>query len=256
MHTTIRILKGSLIAVITNFGDIARLNWAWLAIIYLVAQSVYLAEVGRASNHVLNGFYLAEFAVLMISAASIGVGWHRLLLLRERPASIHLKFGPRELAYLGRSLILFVPLVFIYAAAIFLTLLVSAEVRGPGSGTISLMTAYFCGFALISILLRLSLILPARAVDAPLTMKEAWHASRGLGLPLALSVLAFFVASWPVNFILNSVFLAADGPGFFKNVATLNVPFLKPLFGAISIAFTNAVLTVGYYIMLERLAHD
>lgn len=158
--------------------------------------SAELADVGP--GQVPPGALFSGLLMLVISLW-IAVAWHRYVLLGEMPAGwVPVMRGGLMLGYFGRSILL--ALIVIIAAAVMST--VSAVVLvllGPmvavgGSMVLTMATAFYLFY-------RLCAILPGGAVGKPVTLGEAWAATRGTGgtiLSLViLSVLALLIVQIP-----------------------------------------------------------
>lgn len=238
-RTTGRLFTGTFKALFSDFDAFIRIVWAW----YLLVAVISVAGRLFAAQSV--AVIIATGLVFFCASASIAVAWHRNLLLREAPASMHLAFGRRELAYLLKTLlimlIMVVPMAISLAVALpFLTGASFIAFLVAGSLLLLLLTPPF---------MRMCLILPATALDEKLGIAEAFRDSDGLGLPMA-------VAGIGVGLIVSALqyglgwFVGALGAGSLFGVVALFI-----LTVALQIAVTAlqiGVLTGGYYILRER----
>jgi hypothetical protein len=147
-----------------------------------VSQPLHLLMLG----HVLN-------LVIACAAVSSAVAWHGLLLLKEEPAWTSAgNVGTRDLwRYVGAALVICliaaIPLAAVLAALAFLDLLPAAG-RTPPDVIAVIALAYVISVALM---LRLSLLLPARATGDPsLSLKDAWRHTHGNLWRLFLGIVA------------------------------------------------------------------
>jgi hypothetical protein len=132
------------------------------------------------------GFFVIVALVFILTTFWIVVNWHRFVLLEEYPQGWVPPFRTdRVLAYLGKGLILvgiglvvMVPLVFVSALA------------GSTLGAALLVVGWL---AMVSILYRLAVILPAAAVGAPLSIADAWEATMGQMWTIIVLLLTSFV---------------------------------------------------------------
>jgi len=136
-----------------------------------VSQPLHLLMLG----HVLN-------LVIACAAVSSAVAWHRLLLSKEEPAWTSAgNVGTRNLwRYVGAALVICliaaIPLAAVLAALALFDLLPAAG-RTPPDVIAVIALAYVVSVALM---LRLSLLLPARATGNPsLSLKDAWRHTHG-----------------------------------------------------------------------------
>lgn len=125
------------------------------------------------------------------------------------------------------------------------------DVNGLSKTAISLI-GIVASLAFSPILMRISLILPAVAVDQPISIKEAWRNGRGLGIPMALANLGIAALFWILNFILNALFSPQALEPFIKNFLTLGFVFLEPAVDMLEWAFLDAVVIGGNYVMHQK----
>lgn len=216
--------------VLSHPRELVRVGWAPLLILFTAnilfgayapgAESVNLfAEIFRISGNL---------TIQTVVAAAVLVGWHRFVLLGEeaRPGGSFAAIGRRELRYLaawvGLSVLFlvlfiaawaFVLVLFFFAMAIIKLVLLLAGSGGaiPLGETnqfVVLELAAIPAAMLIAayVAIRLSLILPAMAVDRDRAMRRAWGISSGQGWRL---VLASFFTLIPAEIISIGVALGA-----------------------------------------------
>lgn len=179
-------------------------------------------------------FLLIGFALLLAAITGyilMAILWHRHVLLsgmeRERIISPSARIF---FSYLGRALL--VGLVQLLAA-VPVTLMVGALAALGGGGALIISLATLLGGVIFSwIGLRISLILPAAAVAAPMTIPDSWEATgrfNGPILGLALIVVLLNLA-----------------------LSTLALPLLG-LAGGLAIAFQTALYVVEGLIFISIL---
>lgn len=250
LTTTSRLFKGTFKALFSDFDAFIRICWAWYA---LIAVLVVLAALLGISNAAVMALPIA--LIWIVANASIAVAWHRHLLLQERVGPVNLHVGGRELLYIGKTLlVLLVMLVPLMVLGGFFGLLVA--VIGSGSGQVVLPVlvagALFI-FLLLPLIMRLSLILPATALDEKLGIGEAFRDSKGLGLPMALAGVLLTIVVGAIDYGLKAVG-AALGEGAITGALAVVILSL-----ALQIAMTAlqiGILTGGYYIFRERQMAD
>lgn len=236
-RTTARLFTGAFKALFSDFDGFLRIVWAWYA---LVAVLGVLGMLLAANSQVV---MLVVMGVWLCSSASIAVAWHRNLLLGERPGPVNLSFGRREIAYLGKTVLV---LLFAMIPAIVLVTLGSLLMQGWAGFIIA------AGAVVLLVLpsfMRLCLVLPATALDEPLGIGEAFARSEGLGLPMALAGVATGLCIGAVDMGLSAVAKTMGEGAVFGAIAVLILSL------ALQIAMTAlqiGILSGGYYILRER----
>jgi hypothetical protein len=187
-----------------NFKDVLRISWLWLLvtaaltgaanwlqmswIVGLLAElkpgipPQMLTQVSRPIEAIVLGNVSGLIGLL--AGISIAVAWHRRLLLDEPPGlSGHNVVAKSLWHYVGVSIVICLIVVLpalMIAMPIFLWLLPrNTGVMGlPIPFAISVF--FLISVAAIAVMVRLSLLLPARAVgDQTLTFKDVWKRVRG-----------------------------------------------------------------------------
>lgn len=216
--------------VLSHPREFARIGWAPLLVLF-AANILFGAYAPRADSVDLlveAARISGNLAVQTAVAATVLVGWHRFVLLgdKARPGGPAVALGRRELRYLLAWIVLsvlflvlfvaawaFVLALFFFAmAAVKLALLLA----GAGDAVSLGETGQFVAleFAAIPaamlaaayVAIRLSLILPAMAVDRDRAMGQAWGLSSGCGWRL---VLASFVTLVPAEALSIAIALGA-----------------------------------------------
>jgi len=215
--------------VLRNIGPLCRTVLLPLAVMLpLVALATWLVSpwlpAPDAGKSTLTN-EIANWVLTLVQTpflASMAVTWHRFLLLQEAP-----KMRPRltdpvwryALIYLSLQVMVYIP-----------TLLASFDSRPSLMG--------FYGFAIFFFVLpRISLELPAAALDANLPFTEAWWATRSNTLRLAFASL---LCSLPPLLLVGFVLLRVDrstpegkiafqviGAGLSALIAIIAVTFLS-----------------------------
>jgi len=188
------------------FPDVLRISWLWLAV---AAPLTGIANWGRFSlmagliADMKRGIPLptsaqlasgtVEMTVLgsaagllsLFAGVSIAVAWHRHIILGEDPGFSGSNVATKDLwRYVGVGLaiclIVMLPLLVVVGTR-FLLFTPVAGGGPPGFGALILIPVIFFVFLLaFAVMLRLSPLLPARAVgDLGLTFKETWQRTRG-----------------------------------------------------------------------------
>jgi hypothetical protein len=180
--------------VIHNASIAARLTTIPIFIILIISK--FLSWVGKSPTiETLMGaqisFWVAEILITLLFVIMVPAitAWHRLVLLghNDRNARISYSVRSSEWQYLGNAalLILLPPLVMVPAA--FLVISISY------SSYISIIIPIVLFILVCTCLLRLSLVLPAAAVGAPMSFRNSWDLTRGNTWHLiVISLLTFF----------------------------------------------------------------
>ena len=212
-----RTVLGSYGFVFANLDRFLALGWLPLVIAFAASMTLaVLVDVGGGTNAPVADWvtYVALEAASWAMYAVFAVRWHRFFLLDERESVISDVLGARNWRFLGYTVLLsFAPVLPI----IFLGLIgfgdfpLEAEPQAMEAinwTPIILFGLYMLAFPIIIfVLFRFFLVLPATAVDRPLTLGEAWRNMRGntwrfigatllIGIPLiiAVSIQAMFAA--------------------------------------------------------------
>ncbi|MGC1447890.1 MAG: hypothetical protein WA837_20680, partial [Xanthobacteraceae bacterium] len=182
---------------LSNPLDVLRISWLWLALAILTSLvewssiSGTVADAGRESRpHIpieISVFVGLSNFFLMLSPFSIAVAWHRRIILDEQPRFSGSNVFTKSLwYYIGAGILItltaWLPIVLIFLiTAVFSMLLKVAGTQLGPLGFVFLIPLILVFYLMsITIVLRLSLLLPARAVgDFGRTFKETWRRTRG-----------------------------------------------------------------------------
>jgi hypothetical protein len=247
------------------FADVLRISWLWLVVVVpltvmanwlqwtWMAGVIAQARAGTAPQVLaarpLGTMVLGHAAglAMIFAGVSIAVAWHRRLILGERPGLSGSNVTSRSLwHYVGVGLLIaliaFLPLLVI-ALPTFLLWFPAATGgarAAPGAGFVLLLGLTFVLYPVaFAVLLRLSLLLPARAVgEFGLTFKQTWRRTRGNTWRMFWGILACMMV--PV--------LAAE----IILLVVVGLPSAATLAGESFVARTVAVSTVFtiYYLLV------
>jgi hypothetical protein len=199
----------------SHFADMVKLVWAPV-IVYIAANVMHSLSVQQSTTDIDPGDIEAVFQASWGWQAAlvtllglflwpiIAVAWHRFVLLGETSSSaLYFKFGRREARFMLTS--------------IFLSLLVvpGVLVMIVGAGTTFASFAVPVGLVLmvagLVYALRLSLLLPAVATDAPVDARMILDATQGNVLRILaahfLNILALLVVAIVVSILIGVVAL-------------------------------------------------
>ncbi|MEZ5798629.1 MAG: hypothetical protein R3D63_14810 [Paracoccaceae bacterium] len=161
----------------------------------MIAQIVVMATIGKVMQldeatmrqMMLDGtFPWGSFVVTVVLSTLLWlwmmVGWHRFVLLNERPALVPMLLPERILGYLGKSILIglmLVPLVLVlsYAAGVLTYPMVAAGGgMSPVMGLVALLVVYVPAG---TVAMRLSAALPGVALMPGVPLMTGWEATKG-----------------------------------------------------------------------------
>ncbi len=119
---------------------------------------------------------LAMLLVNVIAITLFAVSWHRLALLGERPRFLP-QVGPEHVRFALLSLVL-----------IFITTMIALSGAILAASTTAWVVLVLTFIALVVVYLKLSLLFPAAALDARMSLGESWSRTRGATLTLFWAV--------------------------------------------------------------------
>lgn len=188
------------------FPDVLRISWLWLMVIVPLTAVMSWVQFSWFAEFVANvqrgtppqmpirppAMPTAMFVLMYpvgllaaLAAVSIAVAWHRRIILGEQPrlsgSNILTKYVWRYvLIGIAICLTAWLPVFAIMTAILFLVShLTSGSAQHPMPFVV-IIPIFLVFLAAAAVLLRLSLLLPARAVgDFGVTFKETWRRGRG-----------------------------------------------------------------------------
>lgn len=213
-----------------NVGAVVRLTWAWALILALATGALYrllddaqITAIQTGSGFGPASLNLVSLLIGLVVGSSVAVGWHRLVLLDERPAgATYLRLDNlvwHYIAIAGLMLVLSMP----FLISAFLFGQVAPEFTPqPGQpppeidGQTSLLVlVLMAGMAVAFVTsTRWSLALPARSVgDLGLSLGDSWRLTRGNFWRLFAGTLLCYVPTLVIAALVGSPGLASGGPG-------------------------------------------
>ena len=222
--------------------DLVRIGWVWIVLAHVVGYAL-----GYLSIH-LSASYLTVLSALTVTlcAAAFAVKWHRRALLGMAAAVPVMALAGRDLRFVGRAILLLLATMVPLVVLMFLAVL--AMFSDEAAMIVITLLACFAAFLLaIYLLVRLSLILPAAAVDDRTTgWRQSWAATAGVSLRLwggaLLAVLPLAIFS---KLVENLAFFV---------MFQFNMLPLALLFGALStiIVFLTVAVAASYTSLAYR----
>ncbi|WP_420412887.1 4-hydroxy-3-methylbut-2-en-1-yl diphosphate synthase [Roseibium sp.] len=217
----ITVLERSLALAQHNVATLFKTGWAYILVLVALNFSIgsslmpeegfktisYMTEpVETVDEGALRA--LAGFANLLVGF-SIAIAFVRRILIDARDFPLYV--GPRTFKVIINQIVLnLIGGLSLIPLAILATML--AAVTG-GFGLLAFLAAPFIA---LMVMQKFSLVLPAAAVDDPLTFKESWRATNGLGWAMAFAALvmsllaAVLVGAWALFLNLTEMVFAAN----------------------------------------------
>jgi hypothetical protein len=178
-----RTIKLAYASYVQGFGEILRISWVWLlicAMLPVVANWVRQSwTLGMRSNNALT---YATALIVLLSGVSIAVAWHQRIILGEQRGSTCRNIITTAFwRYIGVGLLFGLIGAAPNVVMGFATESMVAEVRPLAQWQIfgmAIASGVLHGVA-FAIIVRLSLMLPARAIgDRTVGSKKAWSSTR------------------------------------------------------------------------------
>lgn len=187
---------------------------------------------------------LVSFITLILAIVAfvwIAVAWHRYILLDETSAGQLPEFNSsRLLRYGGYSLLLGL----IAMVLLFIVSAVIGIVAIPLLGAVGIFITTLLGLAAALIVgYRLAPMLPAIAIDKPLTLGQAWEATKNANGPIIVLAIVSAIAAIVIDIPAIVLMLAGPIGAFLAMLWTLCTGWVKMLVGV-------SILTTlyGHYI--------
>lgn len=245
-----RIFLHAIKLVFGQLGDALRVS----GVLYLVTIMLYGIAFYFALQSVMAGGspdVLWQLNVAgLVSAVFylwIAVGWHRFVLLDE-PTQLPVPpfRGDRMLAYFGRLLQTMLIALVLVVAVMIPGALVANAVQGSANSIIVILPPLVAFVAMFVFGYRLAPMFPAAAVGRPVSMREAWAATRGATGTLFLLAIVSVIGSILIDLPGLALLQLSQGP--YLNMAWVLVATWVKLMVGISI------LTAIYGVYVEKRA--
>jgi hypothetical protein len=225
-----------LLVVLSRTLDLARhrlptlFSAGWGYMLVLVALNVAISLQAMPENGFTTGSYMMEpltatgdaaarekalrgLAVLanLLAGFSIAVAYLRRVLLGER--GFPLAFGARNFRVAWKLAVLG-----ILGVLMFLPLLLLGGLLTPLTGPVGALAILASPFVALMLVQRMSLVLPAAALDDEMSLKESWRLTSGIGWALAIAaVVVSLLAGLGIGVLagvlaLADLFLSGTGP--------------------------------------------
>jgi hypothetical protein len=199
----------------------------------------------------------ASQGLLLFAGASVAVAWHRLMILNERPGTSGSNVATKTLwryviiaiaifaIDILPALIIALPETFLFADA--------APARASVAMTLLIILLYIVGLAAA---LRLSLLLPARAVEnTSLTFAETWRRSRGNTWRLFWGIVATTTPPLLMAALIPAIVTGVPGSASFMNVASDDFVTRMTIASMISAMYYLLILPIGIGFLSHAYRH-
>lgn len=241
-----RIVRHSFILLSRNFSDALRVSIGPLliggALIYVALsvmgtspQSILLSpqssdDAGAAALVVLFALLIGLFVLSWIAVA-----WHRFILKEEYPGLIPTLNSAHVLPYIGRSIVLALLMTVILLPVAAVAGVVLSALGLINSALAGLVIGFAMGLFFTFVWLRVALVLPATAINEPISIREAWTLSN----PASSDILSASVILVGLNIVVGAVLEIFFGPTLMGFIVNLGVSWVTLMIG-------TSVLTTLY----------
>ena len=231
--------------VFGNFGAAVRISMPMIVVTLLGVLVLPQGGVGDAAapadqlSSLLSGPFLIWLLAYLVATLWVAVAWHRYCLREEYPGAVLPAFhADRILGYLGWSILIMLVAIVASVVAGLVIGAIAALAQSPVLA--GLLWLGWFGM-LLWLIQRLSLVLPASAVNESQSLRQSWEATR----PLSGTILAV-----ALMFALFSVLLGQAALPFFGVSAVLG-GLVNGVAQWISTMLGLSILTTIYGICIE-----
>ncbi|MBS8261977.1 4-hydroxy-3-methylbut-2-en-1-yl diphosphate synthase [Roseibium polysiphoniae] len=190
----VTLLERSLSLAMAHQGTLFRTGWAYILLLAALNFAIgsvlspgagfstvsYMTEPVGEPNE--GGLRLLAILANVLIGFSIAIAYVRRILIDAR--DFPLTVSKRTLSVIINQIVL--SLIGVVAL---IPLGIVASIIAMFTGGLGFLLFLAAPFISLMVVQKLSVVLPAAAVDDPLTLKESWSATRGLGWPMAFSAL-------------------------------------------------------------------
>ena len=241
-----RIVRHSFILLFWNFSDALKVSIGPLLIggalivvaLYVTGispQSILLApqtseDAGAAALVVLFALLVGLFVLSWVAVA-----WHRFILKEEYPGLMPMLNSAHVLPYIGRSVVLALLMTLILLPVAAIAGIVLSALGLINSALGGLVVGFAMGLFFTFVWLRVALVLPATAINQPISIRDAWT----LSIPASSDILSASVILVGLNFVVGAILELFFGQSAIGLVVNLSVSWVTLMIG-------TSVLTTLY----------
>lgn len=212
----ITVLERSLSLAQHNIGTLFRTGWAYILLLialnFAIGASMMPESGFRTVSYMTEPVAAVDEGALRALAGvvnllvgfSIAIAYIRKILIDA--SDFPLTFGSRTLRVILNQVILALIGTLSLVPLAILALIVAAMTAGVG-----LLLFLLAPFIALMVVQRFSVILPAAAVDDPLSLKESWRATSGFGWAMAFAALVMSLLAGFLVFVWMVLLSISDG---------------------------------------------
>lgn len=231
--------------VFGNFGAALKISMPMIIVALLGVLVLPQGGAGDAAgpagqlSGLLTGPFLIWLMTYLVATFWVAVAWHRYCLREEYPGAMMPAFhGDRILGYLGWSILIMLVAIVASIVAGLVIGMIAALAQSAALAAL-LWLGWFA--TLLWLIQRISLVLPASAVNESRTFRQSWEATRPIsGVILAVALM----------FALFSVLLGQAALPFF-GVSVLLAGLVNGVAQWINTMLGLSILTTIYGICIE-----
>ncbi|GAA0785834.1 4-hydroxy-3-methylbut-2-en-1-yl diphosphate synthase [Roseibium denhamense] len=188
------VLERSLSLAQHNIGTLFKTGWAFILILVAINFAIgasLMPETGfRTVSYLTEPVQTVDQGALralssllnLVIGFSIAIAYVRRILIDANDFPV--VFGSRTLKVLINQIVLALIGILSLIPLLIVALLLAAVTGGLG-----LVLLFAAPFVALMVVQKFSVVLPAAAVDDPLTFRDSWRATRGLGWAMSFSAL-------------------------------------------------------------------
>lgn len=208
---SLRIFLHSLRQVFGNLSGALQVSGVLMlvqfAVLLTIGRSLMMDEAGMRQMMMQGqmpwGRFLVAALVSIVLWLWIVVGWHRYILLNERPRLVPAFRLDRMLGYFGKSIL--IALILLPLALILGFVgggIASGMVRGGGSMFPALVVIGLVVYVPVAVIgMRLATMLPGAALEPGVPLFSGWEATRGATLTILGLVVLSFLCTLALDFL-------------------------------------------------------
>lgn len=243
-----RIFRHSLIQVTGNLKNALRISavlWAAPMIPFLLFNAEATKHIQSGTGDLVEGTGIGIPTVIIIALIFFGflsvialpwiaVAWHRYVLKNELNLSV--LYIPKTsvgaiAGYIWKGIVLSSLLMVMLIPLMFVLLFVSASVVASGEGLVLTVLLNLFGVLSTYVFLRISLILPARALDDFMGIGESWRYTAKVGPSLWITALLLVLINMGLG-VVTEIFLPGSlTAGAISTVVTFIINWITMMVG-------------------------
>lgn len=241
-----RIVRHSFILLSRNFSDALKVSVGPLLIggaliivaLYVTGVSPQMILSAPQTNEAAGSAALVVLFALLVGLfvlSWVAVAWHRFILKEEYPGLMPMLNSAHVLPYIGRSVVLALLMTMILLPVAAVAGVVLSALGLINSVLGGLVVGFAMGLFFTFVWLRVALVLPATAINEPISIREAWTLSNAA----SSDILSASVILVGLNIVVGAVLELFFGPSLIGLIVNLGVSWVTLMIG-------TSVLTTLY----------